>query len=334
MKKVSVVVPAYNAQKTIEKCISSLVNQTLEDIEIIVVNDASTDDTWDIIQGYEKKYPEKMVIIDGGVNRGSGGARNLGFDMATGEYIGLVDSDDYVASSMYELLYKKAREDDADIVDCGFYSEAMDKAIVYTSDDLTGKLDAEKRNRLITTGGYLVTKIFKNNLWNDPKIRMREHIRCLEDTEILIYMFLKADRISNVKEVLYNYSDIASSATKTMDLQTYFDSIYGAIESIYRVCHELPNYYACKEAIEYAIINIYSYGINRCLYDQIERFGASPQNIKKYFNNVGYKEKQLLCKLAQLKKHIPMGKYEDNIEVVRRINNLDIMIMKECDLRF
>lgn len=334
MKKVSVIVPAYNSHNTLPRCLDSLVNQTLEDIEIIVINDASSDDTWDIMLNYESRYPEKLIVMDGGVNRGSGGARNQGFDMASGEYIGLVDSDDYIAPRMYELLYEKAKETDADIVDTGFYSEAMDKAIVYTSDDLTGELDADKRKKLIVTGGYLVTKIFKNELWNNPPIRMREHVRCLEDTEILIYMYLKAKKVSNVKEVMYRYCDVAQSATKTMDLKTYYDSIYGAIGAIYEVCHNIDTYEECREIIEYAITNLYSYGINRCLYDQIVRFGGTKQNIKKYFNNVGYSEKKLLSDLCKLKDEIGIGKYRYNTEVTKRISELDILIMEECDRRF
>ncbi len=334
MKKVSVVVPAYNSHNTLSRCLNSLVNQTLQDIEILVINDASTDDTWDIMLEYEKQYPDKLIAIDGGVNRGSGGARNQGFDMASGEYIGLVDSDDYVASNMYELLYNRAKETGADIVDTGFYSEAMDKAIVYTSDDLTGELDKEKRDKLIVTGGYLVTKIFKNELWNDPPIRMREKVRCLEDTEILIYMLLRAKSIASVKEVMYNYCDMADSATKAMDLMTYYDSIYGAIEAVYEKCHDLEAYEASLETIEYAMINMYSYGINRCLYDQIARFGASEANIKKYFNNVRPEEKKLLIKLAELKKRVVTGSYSENAEVKRRMNRLDIKIMEECDSRY
>nr|WP_297705518.1 glycosyltransferase family 2 protein [uncultured Butyrivibrio sp.] len=334
MKKVSIVVPAYNSHNTLPRCLDSLVNQTLQDIEIIVINDASTDDTWQIMLDYESRFPEKMVVIDGGVNRGSGGARNQGFDMASGEYIGLVDSDDYVSSRMYELLYNKAKETNADIVDTGFFSEAMDKAIVYTSDNLTGMLDTDKRVKLIASGGYLVTKIFRNELWNNPPIRMREHVRCLEDTEILIYMFLKAKNISNVKEVMYYYCDVSQSATKTMDLQNYYDSIYGAIKALYDVCHDLDTYEECKEIMEYVMINLYSYGVNRCLYDQIVRYGGMKENIKKYFNNVGNREKRLLSDLALLKKKIITVDYQNNSEVINRINNLDILIMKECDRRY
>ena len=333
MKKVSIIVPAYNSHDTLARCLGSLVNQTLEDIEIIVVNDASTDDTWEIMERCEKQYPDKVTIVDCDVNRGSGGARNQGIDLASGEYIGFVDSDDYVAANMYELLYSKAVEGNFDIVDCGYYSQANDKALLYTDDAMTGDLNDDKRNLLIPSGGYLVTKIFKKELWNEPLIREREGVRCLEDTEILIYMFLRANSIGNVKEVLYNYCDNEGSATKTMDLNMYYESIYGAIEAIYNKCSSMKEYSGVIDAVEYSMINLYSYGVNRCIYDQIMKYGANVKNVKKYFDNVAPEANALLQRLAALKKEVITCKYRDNKDVVDRISELDILIMEECDRR-
>ena len=334
MKKVSIIVPAYNSHDTLARCLGSLVHQTLDDIEIIVINDASADDTWEIMKRCKAQFPQRVVIVNGDVNRGSGGARNQGFDIATGEYIGLVDSDDYVAPNMYELLYNKAKEGNYDIVDCGYYSEKEDAATLFTGDNVTGILDAEKRNILISGGGYLVTKIFRRELFNDPIVRMREHIRCLEDTEILIYMFLRAQSIGNVKEVLYNYCDTSGSATKDIGISVYLESVMGAMKAIYDICHCLGTYKECIESIEYAMINMYSYGVNRCLYDQIRRFGADSKNINKYFDCSTGQEKNLLRMIAELKNSIVKGGYRNNHEVVKRINTLDILILEECDRRF
>jgi glycosyltransferase involved in cell wall biosynthesis len=202
MKKVSVIVTAYNSSATLARCLGSLVHQTLDDIEIVVVNDASTDDTLDIMSRCKEQFPEKIVVIDGKVNRGNGGAINQGLDAATGEYIGFVDSDDYVTANMFELLYSKAKEKDADIVDCGIYLEQTDSAILFAGDNVIGDLDGPKRSLLIYGSGYLVSKIFKKELFETPKkIRLREHIRCLQDNDILKYMFLRAKNIWNVKEI-------------------------------------------------------------------------------------------------------------------------------------
>ena len=108
-------------EKYIAKCWDSLVNQTLDGIEIIVVNDGSPDNSQDIIDEYVKKYP-KIIKSYVKENGGQGSARNFGLKKATGEYIGYVDSDDYVELDMYEKLYNKAKESNFDIVVCGSYN--------------------------------------------------------------------------------------------------------------------------------------------------------------------------------------------------------------------
>ena len=333
MKKVSVVIPAYNAHDTLARCLGSLVNQTLQDIEIIVVNDASRDDTWEIMQRCESQFPDKVIIINSEINTGCGGARSIGLDAATGEYIGMADADDYVAPEMYEKLYKRAIETGADIVDSGFYSEANDKALLTASDDLTGILDDQKRSRLIASGGYLVTKIFKQELFNNPPIRMQKNMYALEDLEILIYMYLRAKKLETVKEIFYYYCDTKGSNTKTVELEKYIDAIYRAMESTHRTCHNMSTYEGCREAVEYMLAQIYSYGINRCLYDGIRKYGADVDKINVYYDETGDREEELLRKLATLKKKIIRSNYIDNPYICKKMSDLDIRIMEECDRR-
>ena len=123
--KVSVIVPVYGVEKYISKCLNSLVNQTLNDIEIIVVNDGTKDNSQKIIDEYVKKYPDKVKSFIK-ENGGQGSARNYGLKQATGEYIGYVDSDDYVELDMYEKLYNKAINDNLDIAICGNYNVSED----------------------------------------------------------------------------------------------------------------------------------------------------------------------------------------------------------------
>lgn len=122
MVKVSVIVPAYNASRYIEKCLDSLVSQTLKDIEIIVVNDASKDNTLDIIKAYQKEY-DNIVLINHETNKGIGRTRNDAIEQAKGEYIGFVDSDDYVAEDMFEKYYEFARNNKLDMVYAGHYED-------------------------------------------------------------------------------------------------------------------------------------------------------------------------------------------------------------------
>ena len=117
--KVSVVVPVYNVEKYLRQCLDSIVNQTLKDIEIIVVNDGSKDSSLEIMQEYAAK--DKRVVIIDKPNSGYGNSMNCGFDRATGEYIGIVESDDYIDLDMYENLYKAAKEEDAEVVKSNFF---------------------------------------------------------------------------------------------------------------------------------------------------------------------------------------------------------------------
>ena len=334
MKKVSVIVSAYNAHDCLARCLGSLVNQTLEDIEIIVINDASQDDTWEIMQRCKMQFPDKVEIINGERNRGGGGAKNQGLDVASGEYIGFVDCDDYVAPNMFELMYNRAKETDADIVDCGIYLEATDAALLTTGDNVAGILDDEKRRILVLSGGYLTTKIFRNRLFNEPRVRMRENILSLVDNDLVKYMILKVDSIYNVKEVLYRYCDSAGSATKDTKLETYYQSMYSVVGGIYDLCHELPAYNRILDAMEYTMVNWYSCGVNRCLCDQIVKYGADKSCIQKYFDNVGEKERKMLADFAVEKARVVTIPYRENKEVIKRINELDIAIMEECDRRY
>ena len=113
MPKVSVVVPIYNVEKYLRECLDSIVGQTLKDIEIICVDDGSTDRSLSILREYEQKDPRIKVITK--PNAGYGHSMNMGLDAATGEYMGIVDSDDYILPDMYETLYGFAVKDDLDI---------------------------------------------------------------------------------------------------------------------------------------------------------------------------------------------------------------------------
>ena len=121
MPKVSVIVPVYNVEKYLEKCLDSLVNQTLDDLEIIVVNDGSTDNSKNIIKEFQEQHKDKNLIYLEKENGGLSDARNYGMKKATGEYIAFLDSDDYVDYSIYEKMYNKAKEKNADYVECDFY---------------------------------------------------------------------------------------------------------------------------------------------------------------------------------------------------------------------
>ena len=119
MPKVSILVPIYNVECYLRECLDSLINQTLQDIEIICINDGSTDSSADILEEYSKK--DNRIKIINKENSGYGASMNMGLGVATGEYIGIVESDDFVKNIMFEDLYKFASKNDADLVKSDFY---------------------------------------------------------------------------------------------------------------------------------------------------------------------------------------------------------------------
>ena len=125
MKCISVVLPCYNVEKYIDKCINSLVNQTIgiDKLELIFVDDASTDATYEKLCQWEKRYPDSILVIHCLENRKQGAARNIGMEYASADYIGFVDSDDWIEPDMYETLYEKAILTGADVVSCMYQRE-------------------------------------------------------------------------------------------------------------------------------------------------------------------------------------------------------------------
>lgn len=140
MYKVSVILPIYNVSQYLRECLDSVIRQTLKEIEIICVNDGSTDDSLDII--YEYAVKDKRIVVVTGPNGGYGKAMNKGLDRATGEYIGIVEPDDYVALTMFEDLYQIAKENDLDFIKADFYrfgrNENRDMELKYVPLDSTG----------------------------------------------------------------------------------------------------------------------------------------------------------------------------------------------------
>lgn len=127
MPKVSIIIPVYNVERYLHRCIDSVLNQTLQDIEIILIDDGSTDSSPDICDGYGSKYQNIRVFHK--ENGGASSARNLGIEKATGEYIGFVDSDDYISPDMYEKLYTALKDFDCEIAMCNYQTVKDNKAL-------------------------------------------------------------------------------------------------------------------------------------------------------------------------------------------------------------
>ena len=136
--KLSIIVPVYNmvADGKLAFCMDSLLAQTVEDYEIIAVDDCSTDDSLSLLREYEKQNPDKVRVIASPENRRQGGAKNLGLRAAKGEWIGFIDSDDWIGQNYYKTLLDKAEETGADIVACNYnitYEHSFEKGEYFKS---------------------------------------------------------------------------------------------------------------------------------------------------------------------------------------------------------
>ncbi|MBE5940968.1 MAG: glycosyltransferase [Lachnospiraceae bacterium] len=119
MCKISVIIPVYNSEKYLKKCLDSLLNQTMKDVEILVVNDGSTDDSFAILEEYQEKYSQVFIVINQ-ENAGVSVARNRAMDMANGKYVAFIDSDDYIDNDYLNRLYDEAEKYQSDMVFCGY----------------------------------------------------------------------------------------------------------------------------------------------------------------------------------------------------------------------
>ena len=205
MKKVSVIVPVYNVESYLERCLNSLVKQTIDDIEIIVINDGSTDDSQRIIDFFEDKYPDKVIGIKI-KNSGVAHARNIGLKQATGEFIGFVDSDDYVDVNMFEELYQKAKEETADIVVSGYTRiyAASSKDFQLGEIEIYGKSLKESPQILVAGVPYIWNKIFRKQMIEENDISFNE-FGIFEDLLFTYQCFLYANRISKRDKAFYYY---------------------------------------------------------------------------------------------------------------------------------
>lgn len=217
--KLSIIVPVYNVRSFLPACLDSLLNQTIDDYEIILIDDGSTDGSADIIRDYQLRYPQliRSKFIDNG---GQGRARNFGIDMAEGDYLGFVDSDDWITPDMYEKLYTKAVGSNADIVVCDFMEKFPDGRENY--------LKAAMQDNRLASAGSACNKIFRSSMIENLRF---PHGLWYEDFYFSAIMLLKSRRTEFVPEPLYIYRRGQEStmhnnnARKNLDIITIMDML-------------------------------------------------------------------------------------------------------------
>lgn len=214
---ISVIIPVYNVEPYVRRCLDSVVNQTYKDLEILVIDDGSTDDSGKICDKYKRDERVKVFHTE---NRGLSAARNLGLDNASGEWIGFVDSDDWIEPDMYEVLLKRAEETGADIAECGFYIDYPSKYSTCTvNTEAVSSKDA--LNALINESlrTEVWNKIFRSNLFLNIRFPDGRNFEEISTT----YKLLSNALVSGISNISYHYVQRRSSISKMHDTKTLKD---------------------------------------------------------------------------------------------------------------
>ena len=240
-KKISVIVPVYNVEEFLPKCLDSLVSQTLQEIEIIVVNDGSPDNSQGIIDQYVAKYPDKVKSYTK-ENGGLSDARNFGLQYATGEYLAFVDSDDSVDLDMFEKMYQTAAEGDYDIVTCPItYVKGRVVERRYHKDtSCFGMCITDSPYILRYTNSYAWNKIYRRSFWNQHAFRFPVN-QWFEDSAVIYNVLLSANKIGCVNIPFYNYVQKREGAITSTADHRIFD-IFKSVDSILDFYTHSPGY--------------------------------------------------------------------------------------------
>ena len=247
MKSVSVIVPFYNVENYIEKCLETLVNQNLEDIEIILVNDGSKDRSKIIVDKFLKQYPEKIVYLEK-ENGGLSDARNYAIPHAKGEYIAFLDSDDYVEKTMYKDMYELAKKENSDMVECDFYWEypdknkrKEDKGVIYN-----GKKEMLEKVRVVAWN-----KLIKKEILEKSRVLFPKGLR-YEDVEFTYKLVPYLDKVSFLKKPCIHYIQREGSISNNQNERN--KEIFQVLDNVIKFYKENNLYDEYKDELEYVYV--------------------------------------------------------------------------------
>lgn len=327
MKKISIVVPCYNVEQYIDQCLESLVHQTIgvDSLELILVNDASTDNTLEHLLAYEKKYPESVMVVACEENHRQGAARNIGFTYATADYVGYVDADDWCEPDMYERMYEKAVETDCDAVLCQYMRDDGTRLVRREPEKnhlVELKTDEEVSSNLAFRffGQSACVTLSKRSFLKDNEIVFAENIFYEDNLWTgLFHIYIRKAYI--MEEELYHYRVNPHSTVSVRNSDRHFDALFVALMTWEEFDRRgLMSRY--RQGIEYDFIRMFYF------------FGL--KMLALWFDNPSYEV--FLGMINTLKEVVPDGKNNIYVEVCtndlcRRLLNIADMHPSEEDFR-
>ncbi len=298
MPKISIVVPIYNVEKYLVQCVNSIINQTLTDIEIILVDDGSPDNCPKICDDYAKKDSRIKVLHK--KNGGLSSARNAGIKVATGEYIGFVDSDDYIELDMYEKMYSIAKQYEVDFVMSDYYRFNDDNKVIATLDIDEGIYDKEKIKKDIFPSlimgddinyGSLLSVcycLYRRDLFIKNNLMFDEEVKYSEDNLFSSIIGYKASSFYYMKgSYLYNYRYNPNSISKTYKPDAWLV------------------YLKMNNRLKKLFWNVRDYDFRNQLYAHIIYYAFN------CINHVGYSDKRFFYKYKEIKKILNTEELKD-----------------------
>lgn len=242
MSRISIIIPVYNVERLLARCLDSLINQTLREIEIICVDDGSNDNSLNILKEYAQK--DSRIIVVSQENQGPSIARNRGMKIATGEYIGFVDGDDWVDLDFFEKLYETAKKYEADIACASvlrkFKSGRKRQKVLIEKEEVI--ISPSKKFKVTGTPhfSYVWNKIYRRTALQRRKIEFKTGV-FFEDIDFTIRALYYLQRLVTVPGVSYYYWVNTQSITRTMSDKMQYDSIVARRNSVkFMQKHGLP----------------------------------------------------------------------------------------------
>lgn len=243
--KFSCIVPMYNIQDYIEKCVTSILEQTYKNFEVIVVDDGSTDNSYEIVKKYES---DKLKIVQK-QNGGLSSARNEGMKYITGDYVWFIDGDDYIENNALELLYNKILEKEYDVICFSHICDYGDKKI-----KIYDKYSWEKTNELTLLCNSAWSKIYKKDFYTKHNFKFLEG-KIYEDLALIPFIMVKAENIGGIEEHIYNYVQRNGSIMNSgKTFKTNRDDKFDALEKLYSLFKEDELYNKHFDELEFLAI--------------------------------------------------------------------------------
>lgn len=291
--KVSIIVPVYNVELYLEKCLLSLVHQTLQEIEIIVVNDGSKDNSQEVIEKFQQEYPTKIF----GFSKENGGlsdARNFGIDQAKGQYLGFVDSDDYVSETMFEEMYNLAEKHNAEMCICNL--QKVDENGIITQKltqlpDFPEKIILENHLSVFSDISYFAcNKLFKRELFQNKRFKKGIHF---EDIELIPQLLLQCRTLAFTPNYHYQYLERQDSITKSHTTKGL--DILRAVERVSEKFNQSPFSHQTKALKGFQILEgIYTFLAYLAFVKDAGDFDKMSKELDDFVKTNGLKTKDIL----------------------------------------